>query len=227
MKYKVLLFDADETLFDFNYSEYNSIKQSLLHFDLTFDENIHIPLYHKINHDIWKDFEKGLITQNSLKTERFSKFLKNLDINVDYNNFSNVYMDYLGQSSFLFPESISIIERLSKTHRLAIITNGLTVVQENRISKSIIAPYFEQIIISESINMSKPNAGIFKYTLEQMNFDDKSSVLMIGDSLTSDIEGGLNFGIDTCWYNPKKLKNTLNLTPTYEINTLESIFDII
>lgn len=227
MKYKILLFDADETLFDFNRSEQTALHQAFIHFDLDFDKSLHIPLYHKVNHAIWKDFEKGIITQEALKTKRFSNLFNVLDIKVDSKNFADIYMDYLGKSSILFPDSISVIDTLSKTHRLAIITNGLSIVQENRIAKSSISSYFEQIIISESIGLSKPSPSIFEYTLAQMQCTNKSAVLMIGDSLTSDIQGGINFGIDTCWYNPKQIENKLNINPTYEINSLESIFDII
>jgi putative hydrolase of the HAD superfamily len=227
MKYKLLLFDADETLFDFKKAERYAIEESLKHFNIAYEESVHIPLYHKVNHDIWKEFEQGKITQDALKAERFRRFFDILDLDYDSVLFSKTYMKYLGQASFLYEKSKAIIDKLSKSHRLAIITNGLTEVQENRISKSSIAHYFEEIIISEAINLSKPNPEIFSYALNKMNHNDKKSVLMIGDSLTSDIKGGINFGIDTCWYNPNKISNTFEFSPTYEISDLYSICDII
>lgn len=129
--------------------------------------------------------------------------------------------------SFLYDDSIEVIESLHKNYRLSIITNGLTSVQENRIRKSVIAKYFENIIISEEISVSKPNPKIFEYALQNMNYGDKSKVLMVGDSLTSDIQGGINFGIDTCWYNPNKIVNETKLKPTYEISALKKINELL
>ncbi len=227
MKYEVLIFDADDTLFDFKKSESYAIEKAMKDFNIAYDKSVHIPLYHKVNHDIWKEFEQGNMTQEELKSERFRRFFDILGLNDDPVSFSKTYMKYLGNASFLYEKSETIVKKLSNTHRLAIITNGLTEVQENRISKSDIAHYFEEIVISESVKLSKPNPEIFSYTLGKMNHHDKNSVLMIGDSLTSDIKGGAIFGIDTCWYNPRKSANPFGFAPTYEIHDLNSIADIV
>lgn len=227
MKYKVLLFDADETLFDFKKAEANAIKNTFLDFNLEYDENYHLDIYHNINSNIWKEFEEGLISQENLKTERFKRLGERLNLHINEIAFAKSYLHNLSLGSFLFDESEEIIKKLSKNYKLAIITNGLTVVQKNRISKSTIAKYFEEIIISEEIGLSKPNSEIFEYTLNKIGHADKDSVLMMGDSLTSDIKGGMNFGIDTCWYNPYKIKNTHNFKPTYEIYDLKELKEIL
>lgn len=223
MKYEVILFDADETLFDFKKSEKEAIKNTFIEFGINYDENYHLKVYQDINSALWKDFELGLITQEKLKTERFKRLSNELNIKFNEFEFAKAYMNHLANGSFLFDDSLNLIESLSKHYKLAIITNGLTAVQKNRIGQSVIANFFDCIVISEEISISKPNPKIFEFTLNKINHMDKSTVLMVGDSLTSDIQGGINFGIDTCWYNPNNSVNNTNFNPTYEVSSLKDL----
>lgn len=223
MKYEVIIFDADETLFDFKKSEREAFKNTMLKFDIEYDKNYHLKIYKEINTGIWKEFEQGLITQEKLKIERFKRLSDKLNIKFDEINFAKSYMEHLADASFLFDDSIDLIENLNKSYKLSIVTNGLTSVQDKRIRKSTIAKYFDAIVISEEILIAKPDPKIFEYTLKHMNFSDKSKVLMVGDSLTSDIQGGINFGVDTCWYNPNKIENKTSITPTYEISSFDEL----
>ena len=227
MKYEILLFDADETLFDFKKSEKEALKNAMRELGLDYDENYHLKIYHDINTAIWKEFEDGRITQDKLQVERFKRFSDKINIKFDEVAFAKAYMNHLSKSSFLFQESETLIKRLHKNYRLAMITNGLNYVQDNRIKKSSIAKYFEIIIVSEEIKVSKPNPEIFEIALNQLNFTDKDRIIMIGDSLSSDIKGGINFGIDTCWYNPNNSVNNTKFKPTYEISNLMDILDIL
>lgn len=223
MKYEVIIFDADETLFDFKKSEKEAFKNTIPEFNIEYDENYHLKIYQDINTTIWKEFEQGLITQRKLKVERFKRLADKLKVSFDETLFAKSYMRHLSNGSFLYDDSIELVESLSKDHKLSIITNGLTAVQENRIRKSIISHHFEDIVISEEISISKPNPKIFEHALNNINHTDKSKVLMVGDSLTSDIQGGINFGIDTCWYNPAKLTNNSGIKPTYEISNFDEL----
>ncbi|MDA3733554.1 YjjG family noncanonical pyrimidine nucleotidase [Niameybacter massiliensis] len=223
MKYEVILFDADETLYDFKKSESEAFKNTMLKFNIDYDENYHLKIYKEINTALWKEFEQGLITQEKLKIERFKRLSDKLEISFDETNFANLYMEYLADASFLYDDSMELIETLNKSYRLAIITNGLTLVQDKRIRKSTIAKHFETVVISEELLVSKPDPKIFEHTLKHMNFFDKSKVLIVGDSLSSDIQGGINFGIDTCWYNPNKIVNNTSITPTYEISNFDEL----
>ncbi|NRT72664.1 YjjG family noncanonical pyrimidine nucleotidase [Clostridium beijerinckii] len=223
MKYKVILFDADDTLFDFKKSEREAFKNTILEFNINYDENYHLKIYHDINTAIWKEFEQGLITQEKLKVERFKRLADKLKISFDEIEFAKSYMQNLSNCSFLFDGILELIEHLSKSYKLLIITNGLTAVQENRIRKSIISKHFEDVVISEEISISKPNPKIFEHALENIYHTNKNTVLMVGDSLTSDIQGGINFGIDTCWYNPNKLENNSNIAPKYEISNFDEL----
>ena len=217
MKYQVLLFDADETLFDFKKAEKEAFKNSMLELDIEYDENYHFATYKEINTAIWKELEEGLITQEKLKTERFKRLIDKLDMTFDENDFANIYMTHLGNGSFLFDGAMELIEDLSSKYILSIVTNGLTSVQERRLKKSTIAKHFKDIVISESIGISKPNPDIFEHAINNLGTFNKDEVLMIGDNLNSDIRGGINYNIDTCWYNPNKLENKTDLKPTYEI----------
>ncbi|WP_411169369.1 YjjG family noncanonical pyrimidine nucleotidase [Clostridium sp. MB05] len=220
MKYEIIIFDADETLFDFRKSEKYAFENTMLEFNMEYDEAYHLKIYSDINKIIWNEFEEGLISQEKLKTERFKRLSDKLNIHFDEIKFSESYLKHLSNASFLYDDSIPLIEILSEDYRLSIITNGLNDVQDNRIRKSIISNYFEDIIISEVVKVAKPDPKIFELALNNINHTDKSKVLMVGDSLTSDIQGGINFGIDTCWYNPNRIINKTGIKPTYEISNL-------
>lgn len=227
MKYKVLLFDADETLFDFKKSESIALEHAISDFDIPYDPEHHLKIYEAINSAIWKEFEEGKITQNTLKVERFKRLSRELGIDFDPHRFAERYMYHLAEASFLLDDATALLEKLHGHFKLVILTNGLAYVQNRRIGKSSIAEYFSHIVISEEVGVAKPNPEIFEHTLKLIDHTDKSEVLMIGDSLTSDIKGGNNFGIDTCWYNPNKLYNTSQVKPTYEISNLMSLLNIL
>ena len=227
MKYEIIILDADETLFHLKKSENDAFKNTMLEFDIEYDENHHLKVYSDINAAIWKEFEGGLITQKELKVERFKRLSDKLNIKFDEIQFAKLYMKHLSFASFLYDDSIKLLESLHEDYKLSIVTNGLKDVQNNRIRKSIIAKYFEDIVISEEVNVSKPDPKIFELALNNIKHADKRKVLMIGDSLTSDIQGGINFGIDTCWFNPNKIVNKTGIKPTYEISNLMDLKDIV
>ncbi|MCM3736692.1 YjjG family noncanonical pyrimidine nucleotidase [Bacillus cytotoxicus] len=227
MKYEVIIFDADETLFDFKKSEKDAFKNTMLAFHIEYDESYHLKVYKDINTAIWKELEDGLITQQELNEERFKRLSNQLHGKFDEAEFAQLYMKHLSNASFLYDESTDLIESLHKDYTLSIITNGLKEVQDNRIRKSIIAKYFKDIVVSEDVNALKPDSKIFEHALNNINHTDKSKVLMVGDSLTSDIQGGINFGIDTCWLNPNQIVNTAEFTPTYEISNLMELKKIL
>lgn len=227
IKYEIIIFDADETLFDFKKSEKKAFESTIIDFGIEYEENYHFKVYKEINTAIWKELENGLITQKKLKTERFRRLSKKLNIQFNEVDFATLFMKHLSQASFLYEKSEELVKNLTKNYRLTIITNGLSAVQDNRIKKSIIAEYFEDIVVSEEIGISKPNPQIFQHALNNINYTDKNKVLIVGDSLTSDIQGGINFGIDTCWFNPTMNLNEVGIEPTYVISDLMELKDIL
>lgn len=227
MKYELVIFDADETLFDFKKCEREALKNTMIEFGIDYDENYHLNVYKEINSAIWKELEEGLITQKKLKVERFKRLSDKLQVRFDEVEFAKTCMKHLSNGSFIYEDSTLLLEALHKDYKLSIITNGLKDVQDNRIRKSILAKYFEDIVVSEEVGVSKPDPKIFEYALNNIKHTDKSKVLMVGDSLTSDIKGGINFGIDTCWFNPNKNVNELGIKPTYEISNLMELINIL
>ena len=215
MKYELLLFDADETLFDFKMAEKQAFLKALKDYKLELDEEESLKLYSQINKHIWEEFERGEITADRLRVERFERFSKKVEVDFDAVGFSKAYAKFLGE------------DYLSKKYKLALVTNGLKDVQKSRISKTPLKDYFQELIISDEIKISKPDPRIFDYALDKLGYKDKSRVLMIGDSLTSDMQGGVNAGIDTCWYNPNHLENKSGLNLTYEIHSLKELKEIL
>lgn len=227
MPYEIIFFDADDTLFDFQASEKAAFGKTLGDFSIRGDVEAHLATYKRINDALWSAFERGEVDQAHLKIERFRRFLEEIRASGDPVVFGRRYMENLSKASILFEESAPLVETLARTHRLAILTNGLTRVQEVRVKQSVIAHHFEAFVISEEAGVAKPDPAIFEMLLEQMDGATPEKVLMVGDSLSSDIQGGINAGIDTCWFNPDRKKNTKDLKPTYEIQRLEELFDIL
>ena len=227
MKYELLLFDADETLFDFKMAEKQGFLKALDEFNLDLDKELSLEIYSEINKGIWEEFERGEITADRLRVERFERFAKKVNANFDAISFSKAYAKFLGEGAYLFKESVDVVDYLSKKYELVLVTNGLKDVQKSRLAKTPLKDYFKEVIISDEIKISKPDPRIFDYALEKVGCTDRSKALMIGDSLTSDMKGGVNAGIDTCWYNPNKLENKSGLNLTYEIHSLNELKEIL
>ena len=227
-KYQWLLFDADGTLFDYDRAEKFALTTTFANFSLHYTENI-LDIYRVINDQMWRDFELGKVTQTQLKRERFHRLLISIKINgeLDAEAFSKRYLQNLGNCAYLITYAESIIQTLSGQIHLALITNGLKEVQRSRLAKSTIGSNFEVIIISDELGVSKPHPGIFDAAFDAMGNPEKDQVLIIGDSLSSDIKGGSDYGIDTCWFNPHGKPRDTKARIEYEIQDLRQIFDIV
>lgn len=227
MKYKIILFDADGTLYDFDKAALEALKSNFKKYNLEWTTNT-FEIYEEVNKKIWNDFEKGLITTSEIKTERFKIFFDILGVsNINSLQFSKGYLEFLSQNNYLLNGAGNIVKWSSENFELAIVTNGLASVQNPRFKKSELRKYFKHIIISEEIGFAKPKKEIFDYTFELLNNPSKDSVIIIGDNLTSDIKGGMDYGIDTCWFNPTKTVNSSEIIPTYEISNLNELKKIL
>jgi len=221
-----LLFDADGTLFDYDQAETYALQQSFTQTGVPFDGDCQTT-YRMINHQMWQDFEQGNITAERLKTKRFELLFEALSLKVDARVFSDRYLTNLSRATFLMQGAEETVRKLSEVYHIAMITNGLTKVQRPRFRESLLAPYIEAIIISEEIGVAKPDPRIFDMAFEQMQNPARHEVLIIGDSLTSDMQGGHNYGIDTCWFNPKRLPNTTPINPTFEIQRISELLGML
>ncbi len=223
MKYEWLLFDLDDTLLNFSVSEHFALTQALAKVGIDFQAT-HLEIYERINRKCWDDFEAGILPQSAINHTRFSRFL--IAMNLQKENpteFGNYYLEQLSEKAVYMKGADTLLEEQYGKYKLGIVTNGLKQVQRPKLRKNNLAHYFNIIVVSDEIGVSKPNTSFFDHAFREMNFPDKEKVLIIGDSLNSDIRGGHNYGIDTCWYNFKKKQNTINLKPTFEIDDLNQL----
>jgi len=226
MNYKVLIFDADGTLFDFVAAEEQAFKQMLADIHIEFTEQL-FNQYLKANQSVWQELEQGLITQEELKYKRFLGFNELAAINKDAKEMAISYMNHLSNASILYPEALKLIQELSQDYTITILTNGLREVQDKRIRRSILSPYLRDVVISDEEGIAKPDPRIIDLALKRINHQKKSDVMIIGDSLTSDIQGGQNASITTVWFNKEQSINTSKIRPDYEIARLEDLKKIL
>ena len=225
-KYQWLLFDADGTLLNYDQSEKHALTEAFKAFQIDNKTN-YLEKYRRINANLWSELEKGSITSEKLRVKRFEILFNDLKLNINPTNFSEKYLDALGKTGFLIKGALELLNKLDKSINLAIITNGIKEVQNNRLQKTQLNKYFKHLIISEEVGVAKPDKLFFEYILNKINFYKKNKILIIGDSLKSDILGGNLSNIDTCWYNRLNKKNRTNIQPTYEIDDLMDIISII
>lgn len=225
-QYDVIVFDVDDTLMDFDQSEQAAFGSVFGKYEMPDGLNQYRSSYRTISEGLWRDLENGNLGLSELGSERFRRLFLEHELDLDAVVFNQDYLGFLGEQRHLVPGAEKVIEALSHK-RLAIITNGFEAVQTSRIRNSPFRDAFEQVIISETTGYRKPQKGIFEYAFRQLQVTDPSTVLMVGDSLTSDIQGGLNAGVDTCWFNPARRENQTPIVPTYEISRLEELLEII
>lgn len=218
MSYDLLLFDLDDTLFDFAETEKHALGNTFTTFGLPNGLEAYRDTYRAISSVIWDDLEQGRISLEELKVERFRRLFEHHELQLNASHFGELYIENLGYESHLIDGVEKMISQLSD-YRLAILTNGFTLAQHARIAGSPLRNAFEAIIASEETGYKKPQPEIFEYAFQKLGVTDPSRVLMIGDSLTSDIQGGINAGIDTCWFNPDYNENNSGIQPTYEIHS--------
>ncbi|MEY8350954.1 YjjG family noncanonical pyrimidine nucleotidase [Bacillus cereus] len=226
MKYNVIFFDVDDTLFDFSMSEKNALHKVFEDFGLPTGEVDYKNSYKEISKVLWRELEQGTTTLSELGVERFRRLFLEHNLEIDAATFNSVYLTYLGKEVHLVPGAVDLCNSLTGC-RLAIITNGFANVQKSRIEGSPLSNTFEHLIISEEAGFQKPDQGVFEYAFSKLKITDKTKVLIVGDSLTSDIQGGINYGIDTCWFNPNGKENHIGIQPTYEIRELTEIIEIV
>ncbi len=224
-KYKYLLFDADNTLFDFDKSEKEAFKTALGLFNIEYTDEIY-GIYHVINDKLWKMLEKGETTRDELKFERFRQFASAVGCSADYRDIARKYEKSLGMQVFEIEGNFEVLKTFSEKYKMYVITNGITEVQESRFSRSRFTELFESVYISEKLGVSKPSKLFFDYVFEDIGDFDLSRYLVIGDSLTSDIDGALNSGVDSCWYNRYGL-SCEGRKITYEIRHMKELADIL
>ena len=220
--YPIVLMDADGTLFDFDRAEERALGQVFAWGNIP-DTPENRERYIRINKGYWAAFERGEVTKEQLQERRFGDLLEEISLPGNGRAYNDKYLDFLSQGTDLIPGALEVCRKLAEKSRLVIVTNGISRVQHGRMDFSPIKVYFEHIFVSEDVGYQKPQKEYFDFCLHAMGDPDIADCLMVGDSLASDMTGGINAGIDVCWYNPKHLPKPEGMTLTWEIDALEQL----
>ena len=222
-KYTTLLFDADNTLLDFFAAEARAIEITCNHFGIPFSKKVG-ETYSKINDSFWKMFEKGEIKREDTSIGRFAKFAEVMKSDADPNDLSEFYIEELSNGNMIIEGADKLCEKLAEKYHMYVVTNGHASVQKRRFGTSELPQYFIKSFISEEIGSKKPQKEYFDLVFKEIPEKDKSKICIIGDSMSSDILGGINAGIDTCFYNP--YNNPRIYEPTYEVKNFDEMLKI-
>jgi 2-haloacid dehalogenase len=225
-EYKTLFFDVDDTLLDFGAAEKLALQ-------LLFEEQ-NIPLtteieenYKRINQGLWKRFEEGELSRDEVVNTRFSLLFNQYGKEVDGTLLEKNYRSFLEQGHQLVNGAFELITELSSQYDLYIVTNGVSSTQDKRLRASGLSPLFKDIFVSEDTGFQKPMKEFFDYVFARIPQFEVDHALIIGDSLSADILGGAMAGMDTCWFNPNMKPNPTDISPTYQINKLEELKEIL
>ena len=206
--FKVILWDVDATLLNFEKAEEAGIRGCFKKYNLGECTDEMLEAYKKINRGYWEMMERGEIEKPMLLVKRFEDFLNayGLDVSVAA-GFNELYQILLGETVVFYDNALETVQALKGKVLQCAVTNGTKVAQDGKLKNSGLDKEFDHIFISEEVGMEKPNKGFFDAVFAEIGEYAKDEVLIVGDSLTSDIQGGVNAGIKTCWFNPKGVEN--------------------
>jgi YjjG family noncanonical pyrimidine nucleotidase len=226
MKYATILLDLDHTLFDSDASEAAAFAAALVIAGIE-ESSLHSKTYQDINIALWAAVERGELVPQQVRNLRFEKFAEAFELSVDPRLMADTFVSALAANGELYSGAHDIIEKLSQRVTLAMVTNGLGEVQRARVERLGIEHYFASIVVSAEVGAAKPGKEIFDIVFGNLGHPDKSSVLMVGDSLSSDMRGGSGYGIATCWYNPNGKSAAAADLFTYEISELSELLQFV
>ena len=226
MKYDLILFDIDGTLLDFDMTEKVALEETCKEYGYECTKEM-LERYHHINIECWKKLELGLMDKKELAFVRFNQFFQEFNMSGNPVEFNTKYRARLGEGAYLINNSVEICNKLFGKVDLAVASNGGKDIQYNRLRKVDLEKYFKYLFISEDMGYNKPDINFFKYVFEKAKITSPERVLIVGDSLTADIQGGNIAGIKTCWYNPKGLADDESIKKDFIITDLLELEDII
>ena len=217
-----VLFDLDDTLFDFHKAEKIALTKTLVHIGIDPTEET-LALYSTINAAHWKRLELGEISREEVKVGRYRELFKTIGVECDPVKATAYYESMLAIGHYFMPGAPELLEELYRKYRLYIVSNGTAKVQEGRIGSSGITKYMDGIFISQILGANKPDKQFFDICFAEIPDFSLSETVIIGDSLSSDIKGGINAGITTVWFNPKGIENDNDIKPDYTIKELSEV----
>lgn len=209
MKWDWIFFDADETLFTFD--SFTGLQRMFLDYSVTFTAE-DFQDYQAVNKPLWVDYQNGVITSLQLQHGRFESWAERL--NVEPGKLNEAFINAMAEICTPLPGAVSLLNAIRGNAKIGIITNGFSALQQVRLERTGLRDYFDLLVISEEVGVAKPNKKIFDYALEQAGNPDRSRVLMVGDTAESDILGGINAGLATCWLNAHHREQPEGIAPT-------------
>lgn len=225
LRYRFILLDVDGTLLDFKACEAQAFRRSLQDFGLPYSDEVY-ETYHKLNAELWKLHERQILTRDELLNTRFVKLFEQCGYDADGVDFERNFHVRLSEGAFLEPGAIKLLERLKVSPcETYIVTNGTLLTQERRLRESGIEVYAKKVFISEEIGCQKPLKEYFDCCFAQIPGFAQEDAIIVGDSLSADIQGGINAGIATCWYNPER-KTVEDVVPDFEAHSLDEVWQI-
>ena len=222
---KFIFLDLDDTILDFHRSEAVALRKTLQSLNVEPSDEV-IARYSQINLEHWKALERRELTREQVLTGRFSQLFEELGMSISAGVTQSLYEKNLSESHFFIDGAPRLMMSLSRSYSLYIASNGTTVVQKSRIAASGIARYFKGIFLSQELGADKPQVEFFERVTRQIEGYDSSQSIILGDSLTSDIQGGINAGMHTCWFNPKG-KPHGDIQPEFEISSLSQFEEVL
>ena len=217
-----LFLDLDDTILDFHKAERIALSKTLRDFGLEPTDAV-LSRYHIINRRHWEALERGEMTRDQVQEGRFRVLFAELDRAVDAVAVTRAYESNLGIGHYFLPGAREAVERLHEKYRLFLASNGTASVQHSRLTSAGLYPYFEKVFVSQEIGFNKPSREYFDTCFAQIPAFDPEKAIMVGDSLTSDILGGIRAGIKTCWVNPGHLEARADIPADYEIEALSQL----
>ncbi|HJB56909.1 MAG TPA: YjjG family noncanonical pyrimidine nucleotidase [Candidatus Flavonifractor intestinipullorum] len=224
MRYDYLLFDADNTLFDFDRAEERALRATLEFFGYPLDSDTR-ELYRTINRVLWRRLDLGEISREALVVERFALFDRAMGGGRDAAALNRFYLDRLSEGAELLPGAEALCRSLAPRATLALVTNGVARAQRGRLARSALNGLFPYVFISEEVGWQKPQREFFSHVCSAMAIRDRRRAVVIGDNLVSDVQGGLQSGLDAVWFNPNGLPNPTQVRPTWEARSFSALED--
>ena len=226
INYQWILFDADHTLFDFDKASEEALSQALGEHGFQWSEGMYKD-YKQINVQCWLEHERGLIDRDTLVYERFRRYFDHMQLDLDPVSTHQRYLGHLASKPYPNPGAVEVLSALKQKKKIGYITNGMTEVQRIRLHHIGWTSWFDLIVVAGEIGCSKPHKAYFDFVHQSISHPDKATVLVVGDSLSADIEGALDFGYHACWYNPECIPCPPEARPQHIIRHLDELTSIV
>lgn len=224
MIYQTVLLDLDDTLLDFGAASKESLMFLMSEYGRPIDDDEYI-LFEHYNDECWRGLERGELTRDAVAVKRFELFFDELGLSFDAHDANARFREGLAKSSLLVPGAVELCAQLSGLTDIYIVTNGFADTQKARIEASGLSPYLKRIFASQEIGFNKPDPRFFDHVLSELNVASRKATIILGDSLNSDMEGGRQSGLTTCWFNPKGREG--GEWCDYQIRTLDEFISVL